>query len=278
MHEIVGTIELAWQRSEEAQELLEAAKDADGYRAAVRSFVTAVREAEILVEKGSEELARREAEKEERRRLQEGLDQTQQALVDKQSSKRLQLAFDLGGSGGGSTGAKDIENMLDEIRTLRAESMGDLAAWRTSVEEVVRRAEALSQSIDAHVAQAAKRRREEHQKKLSLFNQSPQTKVQKEDEKPLDPVSCIRDKGLSSHEGPLLEILSTLKKLQANGAQKTSVKRFLEQFTKATWSDTHGPSGASSSGQVTPRTGVLSWPSAGSSAESESPTPKRFGS
>merc|ERR1712019_244248 len=59
---IVEKVNVAWQRGAAAQELLQAAKDADGYRMAVEMFVAAVQEAEVTVERGREELAKREAE------------------------------------------------------------------------------------------------------------------------------------------------------------------------------------------------------------------------
>lgn len=230
---MVEKVNLAWQCQEDAQEVLKAAKDADGYRAAVDLLVAAVSEAEAAAERGREELARREAEKEERRALQAQLDTMQQRLLERRALIMKSLEVRLGNAPSAAKVFADVECLLEEIALLRGLAQSKLDDWRSRIEAVAHRTKTALADVDSQLTQATKARQEEFVRRMSRFNQSPDKT--KAEEAPADPAGFLRAEGLTAHEGPLLEILRLMQSMQEAGAPRSGVQRCVSHWLKCTW-------------------------------------------
>lgn len=232
---IVETVNVAWQRQADAQEVLMAAKDADGYRDAAAAFVVAVRDAELTVERGREELAKREAEKQERIALQAQLDTMQQQLAEKRSVVRQSMEVRMANivSGVGPL-IHEVDSIVQEIAVLRGGAVGrTLEDWRSDIQDVAQRARAVLDAIDAQVTQATKARQEEFNRRMSAFTQSPDAKRAQAEN--ISPAAFLESEGLAAHEGSLLEILRLIQTMQKSGAPRSGVQRCLNQWVKSTW-------------------------------------------
>jgi len=230
---IVESVDVAWRRQAEAQEVLQAARDASAYRAAVEAFVRAVREAEAAVERGREELAKREAEKEERRALQAQLDVLQQQLQERRALWRRNLEVRLGTPPARSPATADVEGLLEEIPVLRGQAQAGLEAWRARIEAVARRTAAVLAAADSQLSQATKARQEEFARRVSMFSQSPEQRGT--ESTAADPVAFLRAEGLASHEGPLLELLEAIRAIQMAGAPRSSLQRCLSHWVRCAY-------------------------------------------
>merc|ERR1712203_529708 len=96
----MGGLLSKWVWPGSGMDVLQAAKDADSYRDAAAAFVAAVRDAELTVERGREELAKREAEKHERTALQAQLDTIVHQLAEKQALVRQRMEVRMGNISG----------------------------------------------------------------------------------------------------------------------------------------------------------------------------------
>jgi len=83
LDDVVDAVQSALTLDAEAQAILEEAKDADAYTAAVQAFVEAVSRAETAVKEGQEELERKERERQERLQLVDELESARKEMEDK---------------------------------------------------------------------------------------------------------------------------------------------------------------------------------------------------
>mmetsp|Transcript_85470 Transcript_85470/g.242326 ORF Transcript_85470/g.242326 Transcript_85470/m.242326 type:complete len:1292 (+) Transcript_85470:51-3926(+) len=233
---VVECVDVAWRLQATAQEMLQAARDAEGYRSAVEAFLAAVREAEATVERGREELARREAEEEERRALQAQLDEMLSKLTQRRAMFQKGLEVRLGHTPGTAGAIAEVHALLEALPALRG-ARSDLAAWRAQVEGAASRTSAALENVDAQLTQATRARQEEFVRRMSMFNASPDKRPE---EPPADPASFLRAEGLSAFEGPLLEVLQVLQSMQEAGAPRSGVQRCLNQWMKSTWGGAGG--------------------------------------
>jgi len=233
---IVETVNVAWQRQADAQEILQMAKDADGYRAAVDAFVTAVSEAEATVERGRTELAQREAEKIERLSLQAELDAMQQKLVEKKSG--IQKTVDmvcLTENEDVSAFAFAVENLLQAIVSLRGGALGGtLADWRADIHDISEHMKFVVHAIDTQLMHATKANQEEFIRRLHAFNHGAGAKQCTGEH--ATPAVFLQSEGLSAHKESFKEILQIIFHLQKAGATRSAVHRCLNHWVKSVWS------------------------------------------
>jgi len=231
---IVEQVDVAWQRQADAQEVLQAAKDADGYRDAAAAFVAAVRDAEVTVERGREELAKREAEKQERIALQAQLDTMLQQLAEKRALVRQSMEVRMANISGVAHLLHEVDSVQQEIAVLRGGIVGrTLEDWRSDIQEVSQRARIVLDAIDAQVTQATKARQEEFNRRMSAFSQTSDTKRTQAEN--TTPAAFLESEGLVAHESSLLEILRLIQTMQEAGAPRSGVQRCLNHWVKSTW-------------------------------------------
>mmetsp|Transcript_106148 Transcript_106148/g.288034 ORF Transcript_106148/g.288034 Transcript_106148/m.288034 type:complete len:321 (-) Transcript_106148:245-1207(-) len=199
----------------------------------------AVREAEEMVERGREELFRREAENEERASLRRWLDEIQVRLAGQQETLRQNLQVRLHGQHGQRCAAETgrvAEELVQELAGLRGSAGLPLAEWRPRVEGFAQRAEATIAEAEGAVTEFQKARQDEFHKRLSAFQGAGQPRA--EDAGPED---FIRSRGLSLHEGDLLEMAALMRRLKESGIQRSAAKQCLDHLFRSTWG---APTGA----------------------------------
>jgi len=236
---IVERIGDAWRWEATTRELLREARDAEAYAEAVEAFAAAVREAEEMVERGREELFRREAENEERASLRRWLDEIQVRLAGQQETLRQNLQVRLHGQHGQRCAAETgrvAEELVQELAGLRGSAGLPLAEWRPRVEGFAQRAEATIAEAEGAVTEFQKARQDEFHKRLSAFQGAGQPRA--EDAGPED---FIRSRGLSLHEGDLLEMAALMRRLKESGIQRSAAKQCLDHLFRSTWG---APTGA----------------------------------
>eukprot|EP00927_Polykrikos_kofoidii_P069124 TRINITY_DN6450_c0_g2_i1.p1 TRINITY_DN6450_c0_g2~~TRINITY_DN6450_c0_g2_i1.p1 ORF type:complete len:1372 (+),score=317.69 TRINITY_DN6450_c0_g2_i1:65-4117(+) len=235
-------VDAAWQQSAEADEVLRAAKDADRYRAAVEALVASVREAEATIEKGLEELAKREAEKGERQKLLTQIEEVGEMLLARQTNLRKNLRLRFAGDKRVVQFSQEIAGLLDEVPELRDKARMDLIRWKSVVSDLTERAQVTVERLDAMVNEAAKARQDDFARRMNMFQQPSEKKRSDTEDVILDQTSFVQAENMGAHKAELMEISRLLQTLQTSGAPRSSVQRCLNHFMKCSWGSGTMPS------------------------------------
>mmetsp|Transcript_169194 Transcript_169194/g.543914 ORF Transcript_169194/g.543914 Transcript_169194/m.543914 type:complete len:1311 (+) Transcript_169194:84-4016(+) len=238
MEDIVALVATAWERQQEAEDVLLAAKDADGYRSAVTAFVAAVAGAKDGVERGDEELQRRAAENEKRRELQSQLDDVQGKLEQKKKAIHEALEMRMEGAESATTPemSKNMDALLNDILTLRGgHERETFEVWQAKVEACVKDAQLTIQTVGATIDKDSKARKQAFQDRLNVLERRTSVTPQKTTGGPdLNPLDLIRDK-YAAHEAELQTILKAMEKLHEDGLSNNDMRLCVNNFMRSTW-------------------------------------------
>jgi len=186
------------------------------------------------VERGREELAKREAEKQERIALQAQLDTMLQQLAEKRALVRQSMEVRMANISGVAHLLHEVDSVQQEIAVLRGGAVGrTLEDWRSDIQEIAQRARLVLDAIDAQVTQATKARHEEFNRRMQAFTQVPDSKRAQAEN--TSPAAFLESEGLAAHEASLLEILRLIEKMQEAGAPRSGIQRCLNHWVKSTY-------------------------------------------
>jgi hypothetical protein len=239
---IVDKIDQAWKADRSADELLREAKDADAFRKAVDTFLTAVNDAEAAVAAGKEELDRRERERAERRDLAEQLSELAEELIDGvQSVERL--AQSVAPTEEVSAAAGVVREALERLPQIREQEDADLDAWRAKVNETATESAAALMGLREAVKAAEAARMEAFNARRQTFGTAKRVTIKArildrpktEEVKVLSPAEFVEDQGLGEYKEPLERMAENIQTLKDGGVQRSNVTGCTNFFIKYTY-------------------------------------------
>jgi len=238
MTHIAALIEKAVSLDDKCEALLSASRDPDGFRVACGEFTAAVAAAEDAVEKGKEDLDRRERERAQRAQLLSMLGEAGE-LLEEQGTKVLAKVPVQGDKV--LEDAKLIHDLGTRVPALRQVSQSaDLAECQADVQKLVDQVDRAVSNLQSHIAAELEERRKAFGDKINkwgplVHQKAPlaraETKVvKKEEDMDFDEYTAHKGGIFTEQAGVLKTLDSGIKELQGAGMSKSDVRSATTQF------------------------------------------------
>jgi len=236
LSKVVEVIDIAWQRSAVVDDLLNAAKDGEAYRAAVEAFLVDVDNSKRAVADARELLGKVKQERAERRRL--------YAAISDRKEKLREALGSLTETEIVSDPAQVLKTFFFRLKDLIEEAAAvweaghgecELADWRANVEAWDRRAQIVLEELAAQQDKVLAQRRSKFASRMAVFGQSPATRPPVPVKESVARPRCtaadkVASEGLQDHSEQLLQIANLVEELQTAGADRSGVQSCLSHF------------------------------------------------
>merc|ERR1740121_1489984 len=177
--EVAAKVQHAWQLEAAAQALLDASRDADGYKEAVTAFKEAVSDVQTIVDDSKAALQKKEAERHARSELQETLNHFERSIQDSKKDVQATLIKHLGDARGPQF-LSELESLSDQVAA--AGKIGEdleLKDLRNQVEDLRHTVSKKVNEITDLMKNAQQERKHAFAKRMGMFNKA----APKEEEK-----------------------------------------------------------------------------------------------